>query len=172
MVKTPPVKVFRGQHVFYRNEKYIDDLEFVVLGYNGTCCACVSAAPLKDNMPFDINNNNNWETSSLRKYLNEEYVKRFDERCIEIYNNDKIWLLSKEEIEIDKNILPKYSICWWTRSRDVSYADGAWFVYPYGWLANFGNAIDALGVIPACKFNLTSLIVFQEENNIIFESKN
>lgn len=170
MVKTSPtITIPPGQHIFYRNGKYIDDLEFVVLEKSALYCHCISAQPLKDEMPFDDNGNNDWNTSSLRKYLNEEYIKRFNQNDLIRFNGDLITLLSKEEVEKYKNILPKYSTLWWTRSPNVSYAYYAWYVYPSGQLGSI-HAFYAHGVIPSCLFSLNNITILQEEDNIIFES--
>ena len=181
------IKINQGQHVFYRNNKYIDDIEFVVLNslvdidsidnnlnhiIVRCSCYCISANLLKEQMPFDINNHNDWNTSSLKKYLNEEYIKRFSKEDLVQSDGDLITLLSKEEVERYEDILPEYSTFWWTRSAYFYSAYYAWFVNPSGQLNDSGLAAFAHGVIPACIFNLNNLTISQEENNIIFESKN
>ena len=160
-----------AQHIFYRNEDHIEDLEFIVLEKYVEYCYCISAAPLKDEMPFDINNNNEWKTSSLRKYLNEEYILRFNRGDIKRTNDGQIFLLSKEETMVYKDILPKYPTFWWTRTTCDSYAHHIWIASVYGRLF-YCPAFHNRGVAPVCVFNLRNLSIFPERNNIIFESKN
>lgn len=132
---------------------------------------CISSNPLKSGSPFDINNHNEWKISSLRKYLNEEYILKFNKDDLEPLDGDLITLLSKEDVKKYKDILPEYSTCWWTRSADVSSAYSPWLVDPWGRLHS-AFALYATGIVPVCAFNLNNLSILQEGNDIIFESKN
>lgn len=53
--------------------------DWIVLEHNSTNCTLVLAKYIIEEMPFDKNNCNNWAKSSLRKYLNGEFLK---EMCV------------------------------------------------------------------------------------------
>lgn len=166
------IDLHKGQRIFYRNEQYIDDIEFVVLtSITDVSVVCVSAKPLKDRMSFDDHGNNDWKTSSLRKYLNEEYIKRFNQDDVVQFNGDLITLLSKGEEELYKPILPKYPTYWWTRSPNIADAFSAWYVDPCG---QFGdcNVVLMGHVIPSLTFDLNNMKFSIEDGDVILTSKN
>lgn len=61
-----------GEHFNYNG------MEFIVLGKEQGGILAVAAKCLEDEMPFDEDNCNDWRKSSLRRYLNEEYIKGFN----------------------------------------------------------------------------------------------
>lgn len=57
----------------------VDNVEYIVLEQLGNeSTAVIRKELLEDTMKFD-SDNNNWKTSSIRKYLNCEYVKELNE---------------------------------------------------------------------------------------------
>ena len=58
--------------------EHFNGMEFIVLGKEQGGILAVAAKCLEDEMPFDEDNCNDWRKSSLRRYLNEEYIKGFN----------------------------------------------------------------------------------------------
>lgn len=104
------------------------------------------------------NSGNDWNKSTLRKWLNEEFYKNaFDneeKECIKEVNSDKVTLLSKEEAEKlmtqQERSLGSY---WWLRSASPRDSYDAWIVYSGGSLSD-AYVIGAHGVRPALNLKL------------------
>ena len=62
-------KLHVGEEFYYSGRK------FVALGLEQNGILAVSKEPIK-NMPFDKDGSNDWRNSSLRKYLNVDFIKK------------------------------------------------------------------------------------------------
>ena len=92
-----------------------------------------------------------WETSSLRTWLNEEFMSSFSadqQNQILTTDTDKVFLLSVDEIvELAKKVRFSTDEEWWTRS---SAEDGIKYMTAKGWVISKGDqAIRDKGVRPA-----------------------
>ena len=145
-------------------------IEFVALGMEQGGVLAVAAKRLEDEMAYDEDGCNDWRKSSLRKYLNEEFVKNFDKGDLLPFvsdltsddgmtdygtSEDFVALLSDNLYRKYRKFMPKYDTWVWTitpwsclpgnaydeRSVDTSGAVS-------GSYASYGN-----GVAPACIFN-------------------
>jgi len=128
------------------------------------------AKTLPEEMPFDRNNCNDWRKSSLRKYLNEEFIKAFDKGdLLPIVSDltaddgmrdygtseDYIALLSDNLYRKYREYMPKYDTWVWTItpwSCLPGYAGYERNVVTSGALYNY-SANYAIGVAAACIFN-------------------
>lgn len=126
-----------------------------------------------DKMAFSVEDNNNWEESDIRKYINsEEFINRFEtgfrELICPVYKDngdyadtvDRFFLLSKKELEggyefiktgadrvkVDKNGKADWH---WTRSANRGNANYAWYVSASGYVG-YLNARWAGRFSPAC----------------------
>lgn len=72
IVKTKIKKPTAGEHFNYNG------IEFVALGEEQGGLLAVVAHELDKEYAFDKDNCNDWRKSTLRRYLNEEYIKNFD----------------------------------------------------------------------------------------------
>ena len=111
------------------------------------------------NKPFnDEIKNVSWETSSIRKWLNEDFISSFSEKQKEQIMNygslsDKVFLLSVDEMDqLSKDVLFKTSAEWWTRTVE----DGAvMYVSTSGWIKAKGDqVVRDKGVRPSICINL------------------
>lgn len=115
---------------------------------------------------FDDNNNNDWKESSLRKYLNGEYLQKFTDvnlvswqqdlttdDGLEDYGSseDKIFILTAEQYrKYRKNMRGIMGDWWWLITADSTTNHYVRLVYPDGSL-NSNNAYHGnIGVRPAC----------------------
>ena len=145
-------------------------IEFVALGMEQGGVLAVAAKRLEDEMAYDEDGSNDWRKSSLRKYLNEEFVKNFDKGDLLPFvsdltsddgmtdygtSEDFVALLSDNLYRKYRKFMPKYDTWVWTitpwschpgnagdeRSVDTSGA------------LHYGTANYGYGVAPACIFN-------------------
>lgn len=164
IVKTKIKKPTAGEHFNYNG------IEFVALGEEQGGLLAVVAHELDEEYAFDKDNCNDWRKSTLRRYLNEEYIKNFDKADLlplvsdlttdsgqKDYgtSEDYIALLSCDLYRKYREYMPKYNTWVWTLTpwhifpSNASYArvvrtDGS---------LDSSTACDSLGVAPACLFN-------------------
>ena len=145
-------------------------IEFVALGMEQGGVLAVAAKRLEDEMAYDENGCNDWRKSSLRKYLNEEFVKNFNKGDLLPFvsdltsddgmtdygtSEDFVALLSDNLYRKYRKFMPQYDTWVWTItpwSCHPGYANSERYVSTSGALDN-NNANDATGVAPACIFN-------------------
>lgn len=128
---------------------------------------------------FDEGNSNNWETSTIRKRLQEELLPELGEenlitRSVDLMADngdrrygrcdDKIWLLSCDDFrKYRETIMENCDFeddWWWTLTpwyiNDVGYGTTVRHVTTSGNIYYYG-ASGSNGVAPACVFHLASL---------------
>lgn len=160
-----------GDHFEYKG------IEWVCLDVGNETVFAVTAKVIA-NMPFNDEYKdgcNNWRTSSLRKWLNSEFLdKNFDKGALLAnfstltadngddkygFVEDYVTLLDCDQYRKYRKFMPKYDNWVWTltpRSCTVGYADNVRYISPPGELySNYANGIR--GVAPACLFNLNYL---------------
>ena len=121
-------------------------------------------------MPLDESNKNDWRTSSLRKYLNGEYLEQFNRGDLLPFVSDLtsddgmkdygtaedyVFLLSCDLYRKYRRFVPRFNNWWWTLTPwtcNPSNAYNARIVSSSGEVDNY-NAYIGLGVAPACLFN-------------------
>ena len=161
IVKGAPVA---GEHFEYNG------IEFVALGYEQGGLLAVMAKPLPEEMPFDKDNCNDWRKSSLRKYLNEEFIKAFDKGDLlplisdltaddgmRDYgtSEDYVAIVSDNLYRKYRGVIPQYDIPVWTITPWTCHPGSASYeryVSTSGALNN-NRAYYAFGVAAACIFN-------------------
>ena len=112
---------------------------------------------------------------ALRKLIElEDYIKKLDEEKIG-YKEDKLFLLSIEEYEKYKDIIPECKTIWWLSSPG-SYDKFAAYVDGSGWVDVFGNFVDTanLGIRPALKietygYDIGETIVYKYHPYIVID---
>ena len=146
-------------------------IEFVALGMEQGGVLAVAAKRLEDEMAYDEDGSNDWRKSSLRKYLNEEFVKNFDKGDLLPFvsdltsddgmtdygtSEDFVALLSDNLYRKYRKFMPKYDTWVWTItpwSCLPGNANNERIVYTSGALGNYYGAYGGNGVAPACIFN-------------------
>lgn len=145
-------------------------IEFVALGMEQGGVLAVATKPLENEMEYDENSSNDWRKSSLRKYLNEEFVKNFNKGDLLPFvsdltsddgmtdygtSEDFIALLSDNLYRKYRKFMPQYDTWVWTItpwSCLPGHASIERIVITSGALYN-SYASNANGVAPACIFN-------------------
>lgn len=145
-------------------------VKFTALGEEQGGVLAIVSELLEEKMPFDESNKNDWRTSSLRKYLNGEYLEQFNRGDLLPFVSDLtaadgmknygtaedyVFLLSCDLYCKYRESVPRFKNWWWTLTpwtnikNCVNYIQS---VYLDGGL-NIDNVHDGNGVAPACLFN-------------------
>lgn len=126
----------------------VADVEFVALGAEQRGLLAVTKEPIGE-YPFDEDGCNDWRQSSIRRFLNEEWVKKFDKAMLLPFTSDLTaddgmtdygkcedfaFLLSDALHRKYRAVLPKYD-CWW------------WHLTP--WTCNPSNAASVRSSTPS-----------------------
>lgn len=145
-------------------------IEFVALGMEQGGVLAIVSELLEEEMPLDISNKNDWRTSSLRIYLNEEYLEQFNRGDLLPFVSDLtsddgmknygtaedyVFLLSCDLYRKYRESVPRFNNWWWTLTPwtcNPSYASDARIVNSSGEVSS-SNAYNGNGVAPACLFN-------------------
>jgi hypothetical protein len=160
-----------GKHFSYNG------IEFVCLNISDDKMLAITAKIIEtmefSNIEFlddDCENvSNNWKQSVVRAWLNEEFIKCFDKDDLIIQTSDLnaddkqygtcedyITLLSYEQYETYRDIIPHYNVRTWTVTPWLCIAPDGYIVrhvYPSGDL-DYYNAYYEHGLAPVCLFNL------------------
>lgn len=145
-------------------------VKFTALGEEQGGILAIVSELLEDEMPLDKSNRNDWRTSSLRKYLNGEYLEQFNRGDLLPFVSDLtsddgmknygtaedyVFLLSCDLYRKYRESVPRFNNWWWTLTPwtcTPSYAYGARIVGSAGEVSSI-SACNGLGVAPACLFN-------------------
>lgn len=146
-------------------------IEFVALGMEQGGVLAVAAKRLEDEMAYDEKGCNDWRKSSLRKYLNEEFVKNFNKGDLLPFvsdltsddgmtdygtSEDFVALLSDNLYRKYRKFMPQYDTWVWTItpwSCLPGSVGNERTVNTSGALSGHGGAVNGNGVAPACIFN-------------------
>lgn len=175
------MKLKPGDHFFYRQEDYLDDLEFVCLDIRkgiggGESCYSITANPLPTQIPFNNRDDNKWSTSTLNLYLSTQFTQRLGIVNVSPHHNFAIIMrpgcagyasvLSCEEYIKYKHIVPQHHYTRWLCSENKDdtqralgvRADGTVYAYPVE---------IRLSVSPVCSFCYNDRINFTKEGDKI-----
>lgn len=142
---------------------------------------CIRKDLLENYREFDRNNCNNWKKSSLREYLNGEYIEKLlsevqADEGVEIIldttqdlttddglkdygsSTDKIVLLACDQYREYRHLFDKIDDWWWLITADSTINHYARNVITDGSLNSFSAYIGNSGVRPACTFNSSILV--------------
>lgn len=161
-------------------------VEWVVLDHRVNMALCL-AADVLENRAFDENEKNDFAASSLRAYLNGEFLKKLieagaDEAAfmpmvmdltsddgLEDYGKDtaKIGLISCDMYRHFRKLIPNASNWWWTctpySTESNGYANNVRYVRSDGTLSDYYAYLGGGGVRPLCALKSEILVSFNEE---------
>lgn len=148
-------------------------LEFVALGEEQGGLLAIAAEPVCES-PFDDGEGNDWRKSSLREYLNEDFLDEIGKEALLPFASDLtaddglkdygtaedyVFLLSADLYRKYRQYIPKYKSWWWLITPWTTIPDVAnivRFVSTSGALGDY-CADYSNGVVPGLLFNLKSL---------------
>lgn len=147
-----------------------NEIEFTALGEERGGVLAIVSELLKEEMPLDKSNKNDWRTSSLRKYLNGEYLEQFNRGDLLPFVSDLtaddgtkdygtaedyVFLLSCDLYRKYREFVPRFNKWWWTLTPwtcTPSNIESARFVNSSGRMG-CNHARIGYGIAPACLFN-------------------
>lgn len=162
-------------------------IRWILLEHARNAALCLAADLLPDEKPFDAEGNNDWAGSSLRAYLNGDFMKElvaavadadaFVEMVVDLTSDDglddygtdrcKIALISDAQYRRFRKIIHNANNWWWTitpfSTAKNGYSRTARFVSTSGAL----NSDDAwrgdYGVRPLCNLKSSIMVSFDPE---------
>lgn len=165
------IKLRPGEEFVYNGIRFIC-LDVIDGNYLAITADCLCEKRFNDNYNDGCNN---WKTSTLRRFLNEDVLEEhFDAKHLikqtsdlTADNGDKaygtcedyITLLTCDQYRKYRDYVPLFEECMWTLTPwrcDPGYARYVRHVYPTGAI-NYDNANDSLGLAPVCLFNSNNL---------------
>lgn len=147
-----------------------NDVMFTVLGEEQGGVLAIVSELLKEEMPFDEILENDWRTSSLRGYLNGEYLKQFNRGDLLPFisdltaddgmkdygsTGDYVFLLSCDLYRKYRESIPHFDVWWWTLTPWTcrpNYTSSVRTVTSSGVFSE-SNAYNKYGIAPAVLFN-------------------
>lgn len=140
----------------------VDNVEYIVLDQlNGNQTAVIRKDLLEDTMEFD-SDNNNWKTSSIRKFLNGKYLGEIEK----VFGKDRVVehtvdLLSMDGLDDYRTSVDKVSLLTidqyrkYRRSLGINFSNFGWFLItpdstPSGCSHLCVQYIDNNGIVDYC----------------------
>lgn len=177
------IKLRPGEEFVYNGIRFIC-LDIIGGNYLAITADCWCEKRFNDNYNDGCNN---WKTSTLRRFLNEDVLEEhFDAKHLikqtsnlTADNGDKaygtcedyITLLSCEQYRKYRDYVPLFEECMWTLTPwrcDTGNADTVRIVYPTGAIIN-SYAYNSLGLAPVCLFNSDNLTLRRQAQLISAE---
>lgn len=165
------IKLRPGEEFVYNGIRFIC-LDVIDGNYLAITADCLCEKRFNDNYNDGCNN---WKTSTLRRFLNEDVLEEhFDAKHLikqtsdlTADNGDKaygtcedyITLLTCDQYRKYRDYVPLFEECMWTLTPwrcDTGYASNVRGVSPSGALDSY-NAYDSYGLAPVCLFNSNNL---------------
>lgn len=165
------IKLRPGEEFVYNGIRFIC-LDVIDGNYLAITADCLCEKRFNDNYNDGCNN---WKTSTLRRFLNEDVLEEhFDAKHLikqtsdlTADNGDKaygtcedyITLLTCDQYRKYRDYVPLFEECMWTLTPwrcDPGYANVVRNVYPTGAIS-YDNASYSLGLAPVCLFNSNNL---------------
>lgn len=177
------IKLRPGEEFVYNGIRFIC-LDIIGGNYLAITADCWREKRFNDNYNDGCNN---WKTSTLRRFLNEDVLEEhFDAKHLikqtsnlTADNGDKaygtcedyITLLSCEQYRKYRDYVPLFEECMWTLTPwrcDTGNAFYVRYVYPTGAIYD-SDAGDSIGLAPVCLFNSDNLTLRRQAQLISAE---
>lgn len=165
------IKLRPGEEFVYNGIRFIC-LDVIDGNYLAITADCLCEKRFNDNYNDGCNN---WKTSTLRRFLNEDVLEEhFDAKHLikqtsdlTADNGDKaygtcedyITLLTCDQYRKYRDYVPLFEECMWTLTPwrcDPGHANYVRYVYPAGAIYSLG-AYSSNGLAPVCLFNSNNL---------------
>lgn len=160
IVKKPDICI--GDHFVYKGIEWIC-LDII----NGNYLAITAKVCME--LPFDVDNHNNWKESPLRRVLNDEFLDKLNKEHLVMQTSDLIadngdkqygscedyvTILSCDQYRKYRGLVPNYLECMWTLTPWSCFSGGSYvrFVRPTGNIDDV-SAYFISGVAPVCLFS-------------------
>lgn len=156
-----------GEHFIYNG------IEFICLDIiDGNYLAMT--AKVWQELPFDVNNYNDWKESSLRRVLNDEFLNKLNRNHLIMQTADLVADNGDRKCGTCKDYVTILSCDQYRKYRDLvpCYPEGMQTLTPWSCLSGYGNLVrrvnsigniydnsahNSYGVAPACIFSSENL---------------
>lgn len=156
-----------GEHFIYNG------IEFICLDIIDENYLAITAKVWQE-LPFDVDNHNNWNESSLRRVLNDEFLNKLNRNHLIMQtsdliadNGDKTYgtsedyvtILSCDQYRKYREIIHLFGEWMWTLtpwSCSLEYSDSVRQIMPSGHI-EYNYAYNDCGVAPVCLFSSENL---------------
>lgn len=178
----------------FENEKLIIGEHFTYEGIEWICLDIVGGnylaitAEVWQELPFDVDNHNNWKESSLRRQLNNEFLDKLNKKHLIIQTSnliadngdrrygtceDYITILSYDQYRKYRDLVPHYSEWMWTLTPWNCYSGTGGYVRYIHPTGNIDHhiAYNSHGVAPACIFSSRHLKLCSGNGKITYQKK-
>ena len=180
--KTAAINTFGAGSIFNYG-----GIRWILLEHARNAALCLAADLLPDEKPFDEKESNDWAGSSLRAYLNGDFMKElvaagadadaFVEMVVDLTSDDglddygtdrcKIALISDAQYRRFRKIIPNANNWWWTitpfSTAKNGYSRIARFVDASGALSHHFAWSGAHGVRPLCNLKSSIMVSFDPD---------
>ena len=171
-----------GEHFIYNG------IEFICLDIIDGNYLAMTAKPWAE-IPFDVDNHNDWRKSSLRRVLNSEFLDLLDrDHLIKqtsdlIADNgdraygtseDYVTILSCDQYRKYRDLVPLFDEWMWTLTPwtcNTSYSSNVRHVGTTGYVYNY-YATSSFGVAPACLFSSQNLKLCRQAHLVGISDEN
>ena len=171
-----------GEHFIYNG------IEFICLDIIDGNYLAMTAKPWAE-IPFDVDNHNDWRKSSLRRVLNSEFLDLLDrDHLIKqtsdlIADNgdraygtseDYVTILSCDQYRKYRDLVPLFDEWMWTLTPwtcNTSYSNIVRHVNTTG-NVYYNNATNSSGVAPACLFSSQNLKLCRQAHLVGISDEN
>lgn len=171
-----------GEHFIYNG------IEFICLDIIDGNYLAMTAKPWAE-IPFDVDNHNDWRKSSLRRVLNSEFLDLLDrDHLIKqtsdlIADNgdraygtseDYVTILSCDQYRKYRDLVPLFDEWMWTLTPwtcNTSHSGTVRTVYTTGGVSNY-SARGSYGVAPACLFSSQNLKLCRQAHLVGISDEN
>ena len=171
-----------GEHFVYNG------IEFICLDIIDGNYLAMTAKPWAE-IPFDVDNHNDWRKSSLRRVLNSEFLDLLDrDHLIKqtsdlIADNgdraygtseDYVTILSCDQYRKYRDLVPLFDEWMWTLTPwtcNTSSSSTVRSVYTTGGV-DYYNAFNSYGVAPACLFSSQNLKLCRQAHLVGISDEN
>ena len=159
----------------FENEKLMVGEHFTYEGIEWICLDIIDGnylaitAQVWQELPFDVDDHNNWKESSLRRVLNDEFLDKLNKNHLVMQTSDLIadngdrkygtcddyvTMLSCNQYRKYRDLVPCYPEWMWTLTPWNCCGNGSIvrLVHPTGTITNYG-ASNSNGVAPVCIFS-------------------
>lgn len=160
----------------FENEKLMVGEHFTYEGIEWICLDVIDGnylavtAKVWQELPFDVDNHNNWKESSLRRVLNDEFLDKLNKNHLVTQTSDLIADNGDKSYGTCKDYVTILSCDQFRKYRDLvpCYPEGMYTLTPWSCLSGYGSlvrrvssmgnindnsAYNSYGVAPACIFS-------------------
>lgn len=150
-IKNIKVKIAMKQNICIGDHFMYKDIEWICLDVIDGNYLAITAKSWKE-LPFDVDNQNNWDESSLRKVLNGEFLDKLDKNYLVMQTSDLMADNGDKQYGACEDYVAILSCDQYRRYRDLvpCYQEWMWTSTPWNCCSDVVRSIPPSGNISDC----------------------